>query len=529
MRAHPAGPRHGEILAPAGAPPLPADAEALHALDPHVWPRNAARADGDGLQQRAMRDRRARRPRPRRRVRHPAVRPRRGRLPRRGPRRSARRTPTPTCPPTSSTPARRSSPRASPAGSPRRGSASTSAPAASCSPRCAPGSPASGSPSTATTRASPSSSCALDAGVGRYVVDSFEEIARLADAADARAASWPTSSSASPSASRRTPTSSSPPPTRTRSSASRSPAARPRRPYAASSSCRRCACVGLHSHIGSQIFDTAGFEVSAHRLVGLAAEVRDEHGRRGGRARPRRRHGHRLHRRRRPDDAPRRWPTCCAASSRASARATSLAVPRLAVEPGRAIVGPSMVTLYEVGTVKRVDLGSGHARALRQRRRRHERQHPHRALRRRVHRAARLARLRRRARARPRRRQALRERRHRRARLLAARRPRARRPARRRRDGRLLPRDGLATTTTCRARRSSSVRDGAARVVLRRETADDLLALDAGPDRPWPDRPRTDLRSDRVRGCRARAGHGWRPHIPGRDLDDHARRGARAS
>ena len=36
------------------------------------------------------------------------------------------------------------------------------------------------------------------------------------------------------------------------------------------------ALLGLHSHIGSQIFDTAGFEVSAHRLVGLAAAVRDE-------------------------------------------------------------------------------------------------------------------------------------------------------------------------------------------------------------------------------------------------------------
>jgi diaminopimelate decarboxylase len=42
--------------------------------------------------------------------------------------------------------------------------------------------------------------------------------------------------------------------------------------------------------------------------------------------------------------------------------AYDLTLPRLAVEPGRAIVGPSMVTLYEVGTVKEVDLGSGHAR-----------------------------------------------------------------------------------------------------------------------------------------------------------------------
>jgi diaminopimelate decarboxylase len=35
--------------------------------------------------------------------------------------------------------------------------------------------------------------------------------------------------------------------------------------------------------------------------------------------------------------------------------AQSLPMPRLAVEPGRAIVGPAGVTLYEVGTVKDVD------------------------------------------------------------------------------------------------------------------------------------------------------------------------------
>ena len=36
--------------------------------------------------------------------------------------------------------------------------------------------------------------------------------------------------------------------------------------------------LGIHSHIGSQIFDTSGFEVAAHRVVGLLREVRDEHG-----------------------------------------------------------------------------------------------------------------------------------------------------------------------------------------------------------------------------------------------------------
>lgn len=36
--------------------------------------------------------------------------------------------------------------------------------------------------------------------------------------------------------------------------------------------------VGIHSHIGSQIFDTSGFEVAAHRVIGLLRQIRDEHG-----------------------------------------------------------------------------------------------------------------------------------------------------------------------------------------------------------------------------------------------------------
>jgi diaminopimelate decarboxylase len=37
--------------------------------------------------------------------------------------------------------------------------------------------------------------------------------------------------------------------------------------------------------------------------------------------------------------------------------------PRVSIEPGRAIVGPSTFTLYEVGTVKDVELGGGARRA----------------------------------------------------------------------------------------------------------------------------------------------------------------------
>ena len=39
-----------------------------------------------------------------------------------------------------------------------------------------------------------------------------------------------------------------------------------------------------------------------------------------------------------------------------------LAVPRLSIEPGRAIVGPAMCTVYEVGTVKEVELDGGAVR-----------------------------------------------------------------------------------------------------------------------------------------------------------------------
>ena len=36
--------------------------------------------------------------------------------------------------------------------------------------------------------------------------------------------------------------------------------------------------LGLHSHIGSQIFETSGFEVAARRVLGLHAQLQREHG-----------------------------------------------------------------------------------------------------------------------------------------------------------------------------------------------------------------------------------------------------------
>ncbi|WP_354642324.1 diaminopimelate decarboxylase [Kitasatospora camelliae] len=111
---------------------------------------------------------------------------------------------------------------------------------------------------------------------------------------------------------------------------------------------------GIHSHIGSQIFDTAGFEVAARRVVGLLAEIRDEH----GVELPEIDLGGGLGIAYTSEDDPRE-PAEIASSLaeivRRECAAANLAAPRLSVEPGRAIVGPTAFTLYEVGTVKPLD------------------------------------------------------------------------------------------------------------------------------------------------------------------------------
>ncbi|BFV57306.1 diaminopimelate decarboxylase [Kitasatospora sp. CMC57] len=111
---------------------------------------------------------------------------------------------------------------------------------------------------------------------------------------------------------------------------------------------------GIHSHIGSQIFDTAGFEVAARRVVGLLVEVRDEH----GVELPEIDLGGGLGIAYTSEDDPRE-PAEIAASLaeivRRECAAASLNAPRLSVEPGRAIVGPTAFTLYEVGTIKPLD------------------------------------------------------------------------------------------------------------------------------------------------------------------------------
>jgi diaminopimelate decarboxylase len=115
--------------------------------------------------------------------------------------------------------------------------------------------------------------------------------------------------------------------------------------------------VGLHSHIGSQIFDTQAFEVAARRVVGAHAQVRAEHGIEmpeldlGG--------GFGIAYSTQDDPLPvHQLAKGLREIVAHECAAYGVAVPHLSVEPGRAIAGPSTFTLYEVGTVKQVDVAA---------------------------------------------------------------------------------------------------------------------------------------------------------------------------
>jgi len=118
---------------------------------------------------------------------------------------------------------------------------------------------------------------------------------------------------------------------------------------------------GFHSHIGSQILNMDSFEIAADRLIGLLAKFRDEFSAQlpeldlGG--------GYGIAYL--PGDveleASDVLPALYAQVKKACESA-KLDIPKVSIEPGRAIVGPTMFTLYEVGTIKDVTLESGKIR-----------------------------------------------------------------------------------------------------------------------------------------------------------------------
>ncbi|WP_037916071.1 diaminopimelate decarboxylase [Actinacidiphila yeochonensis] len=109
--------------------------------------------------------------------------------------------------------------------------------------------------------------------------------------------------------------------------------------------------VGLHCHIGSQIATVKPYLAAVRRLVGLLARIRDQHGVAlpqldiGG--------GHAVAYR--PGEPALDVPTLAArvrAELADGCAGNGLPVPRLTVEPGRAVIGPAGVALYRVLSIK---------------------------------------------------------------------------------------------------------------------------------------------------------------------------------
>ena len=111
------------------------------------------------------------------------------------------------------------------------------------------------------------------------------------------------------------------------------------------------AFLGLHSHIGSQIFESDGFAEAARRLLAVHAELL-----KAGPV-PELNLGGGFGIAYVVGDAPPAIEDIATGLAEAVAevcRELSIPMPAIAVEPGRTIVGPAGVTLYEVGTTKDV-------------------------------------------------------------------------------------------------------------------------------------------------------------------------------
>jgi diaminopimelate decarboxylase len=109
--------------------------------------------------------------------------------------------------------------------------------------------------------------------------------------------------------------------------------------------------LGLHSHIGSQIFESDGFAEAARRLLAVQAELGDV---------PELNLGGGFGIAYTAADVVTPIEQIAADFARVVTSVCAelgIPVPVVAIEPGRAIIGPSTVTLYEVGTIKDVEVG----------------------------------------------------------------------------------------------------------------------------------------------------------------------------
>ncbi len=118
---------------------------------------------------------------------------------------------------------------------------------------------------------------------------------------------------------------------------------------------------GFHSHIGSQIFETEPFGLAADRLIELLAKFNEEFGEQlpeldlgGG-------YGIAYLEDEAEIQASDVLNTLAIVVKQSCAK-HALDVPKISIEPGRTIVGPTMFTLYTVGTTKVVTLDNGSTR-----------------------------------------------------------------------------------------------------------------------------------------------------------------------
>lgn len=129
--------------------------------------------------------------------------------------------------------------------------------------------------------------------------------------------------------------------------------------------CRHLRLTGLHSHIGSQIFDIDGFDLAARRVIGLLRDIVDEFGAQRTAQLEYLDLGGGLGISYVPSDDPPPVAELATALTKIVddfAADVGLTPPILVVEPGRAIAGPGTVTLYEVGVVKDVELSGDESR-----------------------------------------------------------------------------------------------------------------------------------------------------------------------
>ncbi|MCX8453673.1 diaminopimelate decarboxylase [Paenarthrobacter ureafaciens] len=116
--------------------------------------------------------------------------------------------------------------------------------------------------------------------------------------------------------------------------------------------------LGVHCHIGSQIFSPDGFALAAEKLLTFIAAVRDAHGVSleeldlGG--------GYGIAYTDLDDPKePTELATAMADVVGTTCERLGIGVPRISIEPGRAIVGSSTFTLYAVGTLKTIHVQQG--------------------------------------------------------------------------------------------------------------------------------------------------------------------------